>query len=130
MATPANNELLIFTEDVAFLNGRYREPGSETWNEVGVIFSLDHKVQRIVNRSNESDALAVITIPAGSEFQAYNAIVTADNRVISEPGNTVPLAARWADLGMGAGTQRQLRYRSVGDSLWWQRRALRRRLSM
>ncbi len=83
-----NNELLIFTEDVAFLNGRYREPGSETWNEVGVIFSLDHKVQRIVNRSNESAALAVITIPAGSEFQAYNAIVTPDKRVTYEPGNT------------------------------------------
>lgn len=84
----SHNELLIFTEDVAFLNGRYREPGSETWNEVGVIFNLDRKVQRIINRSDESAALAVIAISAGSEFQAYNAIVTPDNRVIYDPGNT------------------------------------------
>ena len=83
----SHNELLIFTEDVAFLNGRYREPGSDTWNDVGVIFNMDHKVQRVVNRSNASDALAVITIPAGSEFQAYNALLTADNRAVSEPGN-------------------------------------------
>ncbi len=83
-----HNELLIFTEDVVFLDGRYREPGSETWNDVGVIFNLDGDVQRIVNHAANSDALAVVDIATGAEFQAYSSVVTPDGRVTAEPGQT------------------------------------------
>ncbi len=94
--TMSHNELLISTEDVAFLDGRYREPGSDVWNDVGVIFSLDGVMQRIVNRSPDSDALAVVTIAPGSEFQAYSSVVTPDGRVVSEPGN----AYIWPENGL------------------------------
>jgi hypothetical protein len=83
-----NDELLIFTEQVAFLDGRYREPGSDVWNDVGVVFNLDGKMERIINHAPDSDALAAVVIAPGSEFQAYNSIVTPDGRVVSEPGNT------------------------------------------
>jgi hypothetical protein len=88
-----NLELLIFTGAVGFLDGRYREPGSDVWNDVGLVFNqsddpnVPKVVQRIVNHAPNSDALAVIDIPSGSEFQAYSSIVTPDGRVISEPGN-------------------------------------------
>ncbi|MBI5958198.1 MAG: hypothetical protein HY866_05670 [Chloroflexi bacterium] len=87
------NELLTFTEEVAFLDGRYREAGSEEWNDVGVIFDFNAdytggKVQRIVNHNPNTDALAVIDIAPGSEFQAYGAVVSPDGRVVSQPGNT------------------------------------------
>jgi hypothetical protein len=84
----SNNELLIFTEEVAFLDGRYREPGSDVWNDVGIVFNLDGEMERIINHAPDSDALAVVDIAPGSEFQAYNSIVTPDGRVVSEPGNT------------------------------------------
>jgi len=94
--TTSNNELLIFTEDVAFLDGRYREPGSDVWNDVGVVFGLDGKVQRIVNHAAESDALGVIDIMPGSDFQAYSSVVTPDGRITSEPGNLYT----WPDGGL------------------------------
>jgi hypothetical protein len=82
----SKTELLILTEDVASLEGRYREPGSEAWNTASLIFDLETgTLQRVINRS-ETDALGVITIPTGSEFQAYRAVVTPDGRVATEPG--------------------------------------------
>ena len=89
----SNFELLIATEEVAFLEGRYRTPGSETWSDVGVVFSIEENlkegsVQRIINRSPESEALAVIDIEPGSEFQAYSQVVGPDGQLIAEPGNS------------------------------------------
>jgi hypothetical protein len=92
----SNNELLIFTEEVAFLDGRYREPGSDVWNDVGIVFNLDGEMERIINHAPDSGALAVIDITPGAEFQAYNSIVTPDGRVVSEPGNTYS----WPENGL------------------------------
>ncbi len=100
----AHNELLIITEDSAFLDGRYREPGSDVWNDVGVVFSINDDftggvVQRVINQDASTDALAAIDIAPGSEFQVYRATVTADGRVLSEPGNVYTWAAEglsWA----------------------------------
>ena len=91
----SNNELLVFTDDVAFLDGIYQEPGSDIWNEVSVVFSnaLDAedgvgRVLRVVNRAVGSDALAVVNIPDGSTFVAYKGTVTPDGRVVTDLGNS------------------------------------------
>jgi hypothetical protein len=86
-------ELINVTERVAFLDGRYREPNTEEWNEVTVSFDLEgrrggiSRVQRVINRGQNSSAVAVIDIPIGSEFQTYRNIVTPDGRVVLEPNN-------------------------------------------
>ncbi|MBN2305612.1 MAG: pre-peptidase C-terminal domain-containing protein [Anaerolineae bacterium] len=97
----SGNEMLIFTEEVAFLDGRYREPGSEDWHDVSVVFDINDdytggQVQRIVNHAEENDALAVVDILPGSEFQAYSSVVTADGRVTVQPGNVYI----WPDGGL------------------------------
>lgn len=85
----SNFESFIFTEDVVFLDGRYQEPDSESWDDVAVLFSRETgDLQRIVGKSTGSDALGVVEIAPGSLFQVYNSIVTPDGRVSSEPGNT------------------------------------------
>lgn len=87
-------ELVNLTESVSFLDGRYREPNSETWNEVSVTFDLAgrnggiSRVQRVINRGQDNNALAVVEIPAGSEFQTNRYLVNADGRVTAEIGNT------------------------------------------
>lgn len=93
----ANFELLTITEELAVLDGRYKEPDSTVWNDVGVIFDLDGTFQSIINRSDTTDALAVIDeIPVGSDFQAYSSVVTADGIVGSEPGTTYT----WPESGL------------------------------
>lgn len=84
----SHNELIVFTEEVGFLEGRYREPGREIWNDVGIALDVeDGTVQRIINRSEATGAVAVIEIAPGSEFQVYRRIVTPDGIVQSVPGN-------------------------------------------
>ncbi|MFW5748364.1 MAG: clostripain-related cysteine peptidase [Chloroflexota bacterium] len=89
------NELVGVTEDAAFLEGLYREPGSEQFNQVSVIFdnALNNadgigRVQRVINQSAGTSALGVVSIPPGSEFIAYRSIVTADGRVETQAGTT------------------------------------------
>lgn len=99
--TQSHNELLIITEDSAFLDGRYREPGSNVWNDVGVVFSINDDftggiVQRVINQDESTDALAAVDIAPGSEFQVYRATVTADGRVLAEPGNVYA----WSEEGL------------------------------
>ncbi len=83
----SNFELLIQTEEVAFLDGFYLAPGSETWQEVSVVFDLEGQVQRVINRAEGTNALAVIDIPVGSSFVAFRSIVSPDGRVTLENGN-------------------------------------------
>src|SRR5690606_22947389 len=92
--TASNNELLIVNDDVAFLVGVYCQPGAETYNEVSIIFdnAINNadgigRLQRVIDRATGSNALAVINIPEGSEFIALRSVVTADGRVVTEPGN-------------------------------------------
>lgn len=87
------NELLNITENVSSLEGRYREAGSDVWNNVSLVFNIPPEgqpaqVQRVVNRSTASNAVAVVTIPTGAEFQTFRYIVTPDGRVVTELGNS------------------------------------------
>lgn len=80
------NELLIQTNDVAALEGRYRRSDEEPWSDVTLIFGLDGRVRNIISEST-SGGLASIDIPTGATFQAYQFIVTADGEEKPEPGN-------------------------------------------
>lgn len=84
----AFRELLLVTgeDNIAALDGRYREPESETWNNVTIVFDLDGNFQRVINRSG-NNALGVINIPAGSEFETFKSVVSSDGRTSQEPGN-------------------------------------------
>ncbi len=93
--TSANNEFLIDSDNVAFLDGQFRQTPDDTFQDVTIVFSkainqsdLVGRVQRVINRASGSNALAVIDIPIGSEFVAYRSIVQSDGRVVVEPGNT------------------------------------------
>lgn len=89
-----NNELVIIRENVAFLDGWYRGPNDQNFSEVSVVFTnaLNDpdgigRTQRVISRADDTNALAVITIPTGSEFIANRSIVTPDGRVVVEEGN-------------------------------------------
>lgn len=84
----AYRELLLVTgeDNIAALDGRYREPESETWNNVTIVFDLDGNFQRVINRSG-NNALGVIDIPAGSDFETFKSVVSSDGRTSQEPGN-------------------------------------------
>jgi hypothetical protein len=77
-------EFLVFTEDVASLDGYYAEPGGDTWHEVSVIFDREGVVQRVISKSGE--ALAVVDIPVGSTFVAFRSVISPDGRVTVELG--------------------------------------------
>ncbi|MBN1565200.1 MAG: hypothetical protein JXA10_15250, partial [Anaerolineae bacterium] len=99
----SNTELLVFTESVAFLDGRYREAPDAPWRDVGIVFDFNDNftagtTQRIINRAPESDALAVISIPPGSEFQAYSSVRTPDGRVIAEANEAITYI--WPEDGL------------------------------
>ncbi|MFW5691193.1 MAG: clostripain-related cysteine peptidase [Chloroflexota bacterium] len=81
-------ELLNIGEEVATMTGRYRQPGSETWTPVNVVFDRKSgELIRVVSRNETTDASAVVEIPVGSEFQGLRYTVTPDGRVSSELGN-------------------------------------------
>jgi len=106
----ANFELFKVSEDVAALEGRYREPRSDKWNEVTLVFSAGVTggvFQRAINRSTDSGALGDIVIPPGSTFQTYNSTVTPDGRTTRTEGNTytwpeTPPAWQWSAAPSGA----------------------------
>lgn len=81
-------ELMFIGEEVATMDGRYREPDSETWNPVSLVFDRESgELQRVVHRGEETDAVAVVDIPTGSEFESFQSVVTPDGRVSVQPGN-------------------------------------------
>ncbi len=81
-------ELLNIGEEVATLDGRYREPGSEQWNTVSLVFDRETgTLQRVVNQAESNNAVAVVNIPPGSDFESFRYIVTPDGRVSVQPGN-------------------------------------------
>lgn len=87
--TNSYGEYLIITEEIATLEGQYREPGDDNWYNVGITFPRDGgRSERVINRAETTGATAVIEIPVGSEFQTYRRFVNADGREVIEPGNT------------------------------------------
>lgn len=90
--TNSFNEYIVESEDVAFMDGVYYDGNSGLPNEVSVIFSKPQgsepgRVQRVVSRTTGNNALAAITIPAGSRFISNKSVVTGDGRVVQELGN-------------------------------------------
>lgn len=82
-------ELMTFTERVAYLDGRYREQGSDLWNSVTVSFDIEtRQYQRTINRSEGAGGVAVIEIPVGAEFQTFSLLVSADGALTPVDGNT------------------------------------------
>jgi hypothetical protein len=84
---------------VASLQGRYRLPDSDVWNDVTLVFDATNYLvggsfQRVVNRSAETGAAADVTIPDGAIFQANRYVLEAGKLVVSE-GNTYT----WAEGG-------------------------------
>lgn len=83
-----HNELMLLNDSVAALDARYRQAGSDQWHEVTIVFSLEGRVLRVINRAEATNALGVITITPGSVVQTYRTLVGPDDDVIREPGNT------------------------------------------
>lgn len=84
----SNFELMTFTERIVYLDGQYREAGSETWNDVTVSFDFQtRQFQRVINRST-SGGVAVVSLPVGSEFRTYRTLVSADGATIREPNSS------------------------------------------
>ncbi|MCU0480470.1 MAG: SH3 domain-containing protein [Anaerolineae bacterium] len=93
--TVSEFEYLTRTGDNASLNGRYREVGSERWNDVVVIFNLDGTVRDVITQT-ASGALAAVKIPVGAEFQSYRYVVKSGGELSPEP-NT---AYTWGETGI------------------------------
>lgn len=90
--TNSFNEYIVESEDVAFMDGVYYDGNSGLPNEVSVIFTKPQgsepgRVQRVVSRTTGNNALAAISIPAGSRFISNKSVVTGDGRVVQELGN-------------------------------------------
>jgi len=82
-------QLMTFTERVAYLDGQYREAGSETWNDVTVSFDFQtRQFQRVINRST-GGGVAAVEIPVGSEFRTYRTLVSADGATTREPDSNI-----------------------------------------
>lgn len=84
-ATNGVFEYVSFVGNLAYLDGYYREPNSDTYHDVTVIFiGVDRasrelgRVLRVISRSPSSETAADIKITAGSEFIAFRQSVTAD----------------------------------------------------
>ena len=91
------NEFVNIQEEIASVNGRYREPNDEEWNDVTVIFDFGIEdslageigiVSQVLGQADNSDAVAAIRIPENSEFQTYTYIVTGDGRTVRQFGNS------------------------------------------
>lgn len=96
-----HDEFLTITDEIATLEGRYREPGGETWYDVVVMFPRDGgSSERIINRSESTGATAVIDIPINSEFQTFVRNVSADGREIREEGNVYTWGANGLSWSM------------------------------
>lgn len=84
----ANYESFTITDNVLSLEGRYRQPGGETWSDVVITFDRETgAVERVINQSSETDSLGVINIEPGSAFQTYLSEVTPDGSVVQSLGN-------------------------------------------
>jgi hypothetical protein len=82
-------ELVTTQDEVSSLAGRYRAPGSDTWQDVSVLFGDDNVAENVIGTTSSGGAgLAAIDLAAGGEFQVYRSVVTPDGRVNVQPGNS------------------------------------------
>lgn len=88
----AYNELLFFTDEasgsIVTLHGRVREPGSDIWNDVAVIFDESGSVRSIVNETAETGAMAVIDISPGATFESKQLVISDDGSAKWSPNHT------------------------------------------
>lgn len=82
-------------DETVSLEGRYRTSSEADWHDVIVIFG-DHPSEvergipiRVVSRDPNSDALAVISIPTGAQFQVYQTIVTESGKTQITPDERI-----------------------------------------
>ncbi|MCL4253962.1 MAG: hypothetical protein KJ043_09295, partial [Anaerolineae bacterium] len=79
----------------ASLEGRYRLDDASDWHEVIVIFGEDPDDTnlgvpiRVISRNPDSDALAVVTIPDGAQFQVLQTLVTENGKEQISPDETM-----------------------------------------
>ncbi len=79
----------------ASLEGRYRLDETSDWHEVIVIFAPDSDNDgrgvpiRVISRNPESDALAVVHIPDGAQFQVFQTLVTENGKEQISPDETM-----------------------------------------
>lgn len=84
------NELVVFTDQVAFLEGYYRPSANEQWRDVTVVFDVVRyagqigRVQRVISRSGDSESAGNITINPGADFVAFRSRVTPDGVAVLE----------------------------------------------
>jgi hypothetical protein len=84
------NELLIFTENVAFMEGYYRPTINDQWRDVTVVFNVVRyagevgRVQRVISRAANSEAAGNIEIPPGADFVAFRQRVKPDGATTLE----------------------------------------------
>lgn len=100
-------ELLLKSSDVAILEGRYREAGSEEWHDIAVMFSLETgRVVRVINRARGTGALAEIDPGEGAEFQTYRQIVTSNGETKAIEGTIYQWNEQlsWKEVPAPAGT--------------------------
>jgi hypothetical protein len=85
--TTTTNELVVTSDGVSSMAGRYRFPGSEVWQDVTVIFGDNGLAESVIARdAGGGSALAPLTPAVGGEFQSLRSAVTPDGRVNVQPG--------------------------------------------
>lgn len=89
------NEFVRRQGELYALDGWYREPNAELWNEVSVLFSDVGEVVSVIS-SNRRGALASVVIAPNSEFQTYRFIVASNGSVKRQLGNTYS----WGENGI------------------------------
>ncbi|MDX2076337.1 MAG: clostripain-related cysteine peptidase [bacterium] len=75
--------LVANSEDTLSIEGRYRTNPDSEWFDVNVIFPnfTETTVSSVISKNPDSGSSGVITIPAGSEFQVYMALVSDDGQI-------------------------------------------------
>lgn len=87
--------LVRIGDETVSLEGRYRTDATTDWHDVIVIFGehptdIDRVIPiRVVSRDPNSDALAVISIPTGAQFQVYQTIVNASGKTQITPDERI-----------------------------------------
>jgi hypothetical protein len=90
------NEFVRRQGELYALDGRYREPNAELWNEVSVLFADSGEVVSVISSNRRGGALASIVIAPNSEFQTYRFVVASNGSVKRQLGNVYT----WGESGI------------------------------